>query len=199
MLRSSILAFALFAQAPTASVPSYPNVACPIMGKPISTKLYTDTALGRMWVCCKSCIKDIQADVAVAHRTAYPTVAKVENKICPVGKKPIGEGSVRVVLQGFEFSLCCEDCAATARAESQVVLAKLNDEKLADLANSVCPVSGEKSARNVFVVIDGNIVRLSDAKCVAEVEKDPAKVLARAKEIRAADEKLRAEKKSAGN
>ena len=72
-------------------------------------------------------------------------------------------------------------------------------QKLIDLANSVCPVSGERSARNVFVVIDGTIVRLSDAKCVAEAEKDPVKVLAKAKEIRAADEKLRAEKKPAGN
>src|SRR5690606_20401712 len=43
---------------PRVRVPAYPNVACPIMGKPISARLFVDTELGRFWVCCKGCDED---------------------------------------------------------------------------------------------------------------------------------------------
>ena len=61
---------------PAVSVPIFPNPSCPIMGKPISTKLFTDTEMGRIYVCCKSCFKDVLADVPIAYRTAYPTDKK---------------------------------------------------------------------------------------------------------------------------
>lgn len=165
--------------------PIYPNPSCPIMGKPVSTKLFAETQKGRIYVCCKSCIKDILADVDVAYRTAYPTDKKVDNKLCPVSGDAIKEDATKVALQGFEFSVHAPEHVAAARENSQIVLAKLNDPKLVDLDNKACPVTGQPIAKNAFAVIEGQIVRLSSAKLLEEISKDPAKVLTKAKEIRA--------------
>jgi len=171
-----------------ANTPTYPNPSCPIMGKPISTKLFADTEMGRIYICCKACVKDIQADVAIAYKTAYPIDKKIENKICPVTGGEITKESPTVVLQGFQFFLRSAGDIPTARANSQVVLARLNDPKLVDLENKTCPVTGEPTVKNAFVVIDGTIVRLSSAKLLADVAKDPPKVLKKAKEIRAQED-----------
>jgi hypothetical protein len=171
--------------APAASVPTFPNSACPIMGKPVSVKLFAETEKGRIYVCCKSCIKDILEDVETAYATAYPATKKVDNQICPVSGDPIREDAPRVVLQGFDFAVHASEHLPLARQQSQIVLAKLNDPKLVDLGNRTCPVSGTPVAPNAFVVLDGTIVRLSSAKLLDEVQKDPAAVLAKAKQLRA--------------
>jgi hypothetical protein len=165
----------------------FPNTSCPIMGKPISTRLYTDTELGRIYICCKSCVKDIRADVPVAYRTAYPTETKVENEISPVSGKPVTRESPTVVLQGFEFSVFDEDEARAARQNAQIVLASLHDPSLVDLGNQTCPVSREESESNTIVVIEGTIVRLSSTRCLDEVEMNPTGVLEKARKIRAAE------------
>lgn len=183
---------------PAASTPIYPNASCPIMGKPVSTKLFAETDKGRIYICCKGCVKDILADVPTAYRTAYPADKKVANKICPVTGGEITKDSPTVVLQGFEFFVRSKEQVRAAQENSQVVLAKLNDPKLVDLDNKTCPVTGEAVAKNTFVVIEGTIVRLSSAKLLEEVAKDPAKVLAKAKEIRAKEEKEQAAKQGQG-
>jgi len=175
-------------RAPAVSTPIYPNASCPIMGKPISTRLYTDTEKGRIWICCKGCVKDILADVATAYRTAYPADKKLENKLCPVSGLQIEKDAPTVVLQGFQFYVRGKAEVALAREQAQIVLAKLNDPKLVDLENQTCPVTGEAAAKNTFVVIAGTIVRLASAKAAEEAAKDPAKVLAKAKELRAKEQ-----------
>jgi hypothetical protein len=167
------------------TTPIFPNPSCPIMGKPVSTKLFAETEKGRIYICCKSCVKDILADVPTAYRTAYPTDKKAENKICPVTGGDITKESPTVVLQGFEFFVRAKEDVAKAREHAQIVLTKLHDPKLVDLENKTCPVTGEPTAKNTFVVIEGTIVRLSSPKLLEEVAKDPAKVLRKAKEIRA--------------
>jgi hypothetical protein len=161
------------------SVPNYPNVSCPIMGKPISQKLFVDTEKGRFWVCCKACYKDILADLDTAHAVAYPKVEKLKNATCPWTAEPIGKDSPRVVLQGFEFSIARKELLDEARANSQIVLAKLVDPKLVDVGNRVSPIDGAPIAPNSFVVVAGSIVR-----------KDAPKALARAKEIAAQQPKV---------
>lgn len=165
------------------------------MGKPISAKLFVDTDLGRVWVCCKSCYKDILADTPTAHKTAYPVVAKLANAVSPVSGKKIEKGAPRLVLQGFEFSVASTDEVAVARASSQVVLAKLVDPKLVDLANATCPVTAEPVGKNAFVVIDGTIVRLSSDKALEAATKEPAKVLDTARKQRGKDAQRDAPKK----
>lgn len=167
------------------AVPTYPNPSCPIMGKPVSTKLFAETEKGRLYVCCKGCIKDILADVETAYRTAFSEEKKVANATCPVTGDPVGEDARKAAFQGFEFSIHSAACEAKARENLQIVLAKLNDPKLVDMENKTCPVTGAPTAKNAFVVIEGAIVRLSSPKLVEEIVKDPAKVLAKAKEIRA--------------
>jgi hypothetical protein len=168
-------------------VPASPNSTCPIMGKPISTRLFTDTKLGRIYICCKACVKDIQADVEHAYRTAYPTTEKLDNKICPVtGKSLEGEAAKkakRVELQGRDFLVADEAAAASAIQDSQATLAKLADPKLEDLRNTACPVTGDPVGKNVIAVIEGRIVRFASPKAIEDARKDPSKTLARAIEI----------------
>lgn len=174
---TSASAATVFQDANAVTTPAYPNSTCPIMGKPISTKLFVDTEKGRIWVCCKSCNKEILADVAKAHQTAYPKIEKLQNELCPVTGKKIEKDAPRVVLQGFEFSVANKEAVALAQADAQVVLARLNDPKLVDVGNTVCPITGGAVGKNAFVVIGQSIVRVSSPKVLEEVKKDPAKAL----------------------
>jgi uncharacterized protein (UPF0212 family) len=181
MVLSSVLATAQ--DAPRVDVPISPNATCPIMGKKVSLPLFVDTELGRIWVCCKPCFKKILANVPKAHQTAYPVVQELANKVCPVSGEPIGEHKVAITLQATRLQLCCAGCADAARANSQVVLAKVNDDQLVDVGNDTCPQSGEPVQKNAFVVIDGNLVHLSSPKLVDDVRKAPAAALAKAREL----------------
>ncbi|MBL8738554.1 MAG: hypothetical protein JNL12_19150 [Planctomycetes bacterium] len=173
------------AQQPTATVPAAPNATCPIMGKKVSLPLFVDTELGRIWVCCKPCFKKVLKDVPKAHQTAYPVVEAVANTVCPVSGEAIGEPKVEVTLQQKRFFVCCHGCVATARADAQVVLAKLAEPQLVDLGNDLCPISGAKTTANQFVVIAGHVVRLADGKAVEASKQDPEGTLAKAKKLAA--------------
>ncbi len=166
----------------TARVPAHPNSSCPIMGKPISLKLYTDTPLGRIWVCCKSCIADIHADVGLAYKTAYPAERTLEATTCPVTGKPLTADSPQVALQGLRFRVLDDAAAKQAVAESQLVVARLLEPKLVDVANKLCPIDGKPTSANALVVIDGRIVRLSSPKHAEQAAKAPAQTLQRALE-----------------
>lgn len=173
------------AQQPTAEVPAAPNATCPIMGKKVSLPLFVDTELGRIWVCCKPCFKKVLKDVPKAHQTAYPVVDAIANETCPVSGEAIGEHKVEVTLQQKRFSVCCQGCVATARADAQVVLAKLADPRLVDLGNDLCPITGTKATANQFVVIAGHVVRLADGKAVEAGKQDPEGTLTKAKKLAA--------------
>jgi hypothetical protein len=162
------------------TVPAYPNASCPVMGKPISSRLWIDTDYGRIWICCKGCNKKIAADLANTYKAAYPRTRKLDNKNCPVSGKPIEGDGVALLLQGHEVRLHSEACIAAARAEAQLVLAKAVEPALVDVANPTCPVNGEPVAKNHFCVIDGRIVRLAKPDCLEGARKDPKGTLARA-------------------
>lgn len=175
------------AQVERVRVPSFANATCPIMGKPSSPRLFVDTDFGRIHVCCKTCNKDVLGDAEHAHKTAYPTVKKLANTVCPVEGTALDEKSPIVVLQGHEFRVHSAACVAAVRAESQRYLALVNDVKLVDVGNATCPISGEAVARNLVAIVDGALVRFSALKSIDEAKKDPAKTLAKARELRAAE------------
>jgi hypothetical protein len=178
---------AIAAQDPVATEPkAFPNATCPIMGKKVSLPLFIDTELGRIWVCCKPCFKKVLANVAAAHKTAYPVVADIDNKQCPVSGEPIGELAVAVTLQGSRFHVCCAGCVDGARAHSQLVLQKLAQPELIDVGNATCPVKGEPAAPQAFAIIAGHIVHLSSPKLLEQVNKDAGAILQKAKELAAA-------------
>ena len=162
------------------TVPTFPNSTCPIMGKPISTKLYADTEFGRIYICCKACIKKIARDPKTAYEAAYPTTKKAANAVCPIMGDKIEDAEHKVVLQGYEVSLCCDDCVGQARANPQVTLVKALNPKVKDLENKVCPITGEEVTANAFCLIGDTLVRLSSPDCVESVKKDPKGTLERA-------------------
>lgn len=168
-------------------VPAFANGTCPIMGKPSSPRLFVDTEFGRIYVCCKTCNKDVLANPAQASKTAYPTVKKLANTVCPVDRKVTNETSPTVVLQGLELRVHDAACATELRADAQRYLALVNDPELVDVGNATCPISGQPVARNTVAIVDGALVRFASPKQVEEAKKDPAKTLSRARELRAAE------------
>jgi hypothetical protein len=166
---------------PVVETPSYPNKSCPIMGKPVSARLFVDTAKGRFWVCCKACYEEILADLDTAHRTAYPEVEVLELEKCPITGNPLPEEPHRVVLQGFDVPVCCPACEPDLLRDSQVHLALLANPRLMDLRNSHCPVTDEAVTENSFCTIEGVLVRLSSPRVLEDVKTNPAKVLASAR------------------
>lgn len=196
LLAAASLALALTAQDPaptapvptahvlTVRVPTFPNSTCPIMGKKVSLPLFADTELGRIYVCCKPCIKKVHADVQAAYATAYPATVDAANAVCPVSGEPIGEDRVTVLLQGVRVPLCCAGCVDAARKDAQVVLTRVREPKLVDVGNVTCPVDGQPVQPNAFVVVGDAIVRLSSPAHAAEVEKAPRAKLEAARAIR---------------
>jgi hypothetical protein len=162
------------------TVPTFPNATCPIMGKPSSTTLFTDTEYGRIYVCCKPCIKKIARDPKIAYDTAYPTTKKAANTVCPIMGDEIEDAEHKVVLQGYEIALCCDPCNADARANPQVTLVKALDPKVKDLENTNCPITGDEVTANAFCLIGDTLVRLSSPGCVESVKKDPKGTLEKA-------------------
>jgi hypothetical protein len=180
------------------SVPTFHNELCPIMKKPVVTTQFAETANGRIYVCCKGCIKKIQADVPAAYKAAYATPKKLENKTCPVSGDEIGDSAVSVSLQGHDFKVCCQGCVSTATENGLIILAKLTNPKLSDVGNSTCPMSGKPVAANTFAIVGDYVVRLASADAVEQVRKDPKKALDKAREIKAASGKKGATGKAGG-
>jgi hypothetical protein len=178
--------------APAVVVPTFPNSTCPVMGKPISTRLFTDTTYGRIYICCKGCIEEIQADVPFAYRTAYPRTEMLRNKRCPVTGAEIGAEAKRVLLQGVEFSVLDAPAAKKAVEDAQATLAKLRDPKLVDVGNRTCPILGTPVAPNVVAIHAGHLIRLASVEAFEELQKDPAQGLARARAIRAREDQAAA-------
>lgn len=190
----SLLGVALRAQEPTPApvapplrveVPTFPNQTCPIMGKKVSMPLFVDTEAGRFYVCCKPCFKKILANVEAAYKTAYPTTRAIANQVCPVSGEPIGDDAATVVLQGYSFRVCCAGCVGPARTHAQVTLTKLLRQDVVDVGNATCPVRGGPVAKNAFALVGNSLVHLSSPGLVEAVEKEPAKVLQKARELAA--------------
>jgi len=166
----------------TVTVPTWGNATCPIMGKPSSEALYVDVKFGRIYICCPPCARKIRAEPATAYRAAYPTVTHLDNKIDPVTGQALGEKTVSVEIQGYEFKVCADGCEAKARENSQITLVHLLMPDVVDIRNTRCPIDGEPVVANAFCLIGNNLVHLSSQKHVAQVKENPAAALAKARE-----------------
>jgi hypothetical protein len=163
------------------SVPTFHNETCPAMGKPAKANLFVETAHGRVHVCCKVCLKKVDADQEGMYKKAYATTKSAGNKACPVTGEPVGKNAPTVTVQGIEIALCCKDCEKPLLANSQIYLAKLANPKLVDLGNKVDPIDGKPVANNAFCVIGDSLIHLSCAESADAVAKDPKKALEKAK------------------
>jgi len=162
------------------SVPAFANTNCPIMGGPAKQGLFVDTDHGRIYMCCKGCTKKIQADPEAAWRKAYPKIAKLDNKICPVTGAPIGKGAPTISLQGYEVSLGSKECIKEARENAQSVLFKALDPRVTVVGNRVCPVTGKAVGKNCVVLIGDHLVNLASPDAVEEVRKAPKQMFDKA-------------------
>jgi hypothetical protein len=186
------------AKTPVVSVPTFMNTTCPIMGKPASKALFTDTDFGRLYVCCPPCVAKIKADPERASKTAYPVVKKVGNTVDPVTGAKIGDKPVFVTLQGYEIALASAGNVKAARANAQIVLVKATRPDVVDVGNRTDPITGKPVVDNAFVLIDKDLVRLSSPDVVEKVRLDPAKALEAAKEIAAKEAAEREKAKGTG-
>jgi uncharacterized protein (UPF0212 family) len=166
------------------SIPAFPNSACPIMGKRVSTRLFAETERGRIYVCCKSCIQDILLNVDGTYRTAYPSAREAGNQICPVSNEPVGEQPFLLELQGVRFALSRAEHADAARANAQALLARHANPSLEELGNRTCPVTGKPADAAALVQIGTTLVRLASLREFDAVRADPARVLAKARALR---------------
>jgi hypothetical protein len=184
---------------PKVTVPTFHNEVCPAMGKPVKTNLFVDTPNGRVYVCCKVCLKKVEGDPEAMYKKAYATTKSANNKTCPVTGEPVDAKSPKVTVQGQEIALCCKDCEKPLRANAQIYLAKLANPKINDLGNKVDPISGKPCVDNAFCLIGDDLVHLSCCESVDEVQKDPKKALEKAKEGKTADGAKEGEKKGGPN
>lgn len=170
------------AEPPAVAVPVIMNPNCPIMGKPSSVLLFTDTAKGRIYLCCAPCARKVRKDPDRAYEAAFPTSQKAGNTACPVTGKAVDGKSPTIVLQGVEIAVATEDAKKLAPSMAQIVLAKALDPGVRDVGNVNCPITGKPVSVNAYCLVGKDLVRLSDAECVAEVRKDPARALVKARE-----------------
>jgi hypothetical protein len=170
---------------PAVSVPTFENKTCPIMAKPSSKALFTDTAEhGRIYVCCMPCIPKIQRDQERAYAAAYPAPKKVANAVDPLTGKALGEDALTVSLQGYEIRVAPANIQR-AKANAQIVLTKALRPRVVDIGNLTSPISGKPAAANVFALVDDDMIRLASAAEVEDVKRDPEKARKAAKDIAA--------------
>jgi hypothetical protein len=184
--------------APVVTVPTFGNGTCPIMGKPSSKALFTDTDYGRIYVCCPPCVKKIQLDAERAYKAAYPALKQAGNILDPVTGAKIGDKPVLITLQGYEIALASEDSVKPARANAQITLIKATRPDVVDFDNHTDPITGQPVANNAFVLIDKDLVHLSAPSVVDSVRLDPEKARKAAKAIAAKEAEEREKAKSAG-
>lgn len=184
--------------APVVTVPTFENATCPIMGKPSSKALFTDTDFGRIYVCCPPCVKKIQADAERAYKAAYPVLKAAGNTLDPVTGAKIGDKPVLITLQGYEIALASEDSVKLARANAQIALVKATRPDVVDLDNHTDPITGQPVTNNAFVLIDKDLVHLSAPSVVDSVRSNPEAARKAAKAIAAKEAEDREKAKSAG-
>jgi hypothetical protein len=198
-----LLAATAFAQEPAADVTPppakkapyevhhlYPLGTCIISGEELGDDAVTFQAGGRTFrTCCPKCEKKIEkspadyiekldAAVIAAQAAHYPLT------VCPISGKKLGEKPVEIVIDDTLVRLCCPKCEAKARAEGAKIVQKIHDaaysEQMTSYPLKTCVVSGEELDKDaVSTLFDTTLVRTCCSKCVAKVEKDPAKYLAK--------------------
>jgi hypothetical protein len=87
--------------------------------------------------------------------------------------------------------------AKIAADDAQATLARVFEPELIDVANQLCPVTGEAVAKNTVVIVGKRLIRLSSPKCVETVELEPERIVKKALEIRASQDAADAKQKPA--
>jgi hypothetical protein len=170
----------------------YPLNTCVVTDEELEGEGTTVEAGGRTFkLCCKKCTAKLEKDVATyAKKVDAAIVAaqlpKYPLNTCPVsGEKLGGMGEpVRIVVDGTLVQLCCAKCTKQATSESAAMAMKVRDaafaQQMAKYPLKTCVVTGkELGADAVNTMFGTTLVRTCCPKCVAAIEKEPAKFIAK--------------------
>ena len=102
-----------------AQLPSYPKMQCPVSDEPLEEPIDLVREGRLIRVCCKGCVKKVDADPAAMIALIDKAVIAEQSpsyplKTCPVSGKP-AEGANDVVHGTRLVRLCCEKCEAACR------------------------------------------------------------------------------------
>lgn len=170
--------------------PSYPLASCVVSGEELGSmgapyETVVDGHLVRL--CCKSCLKQVQADPAKVVAAIEAAVVKQQRALypldaCPVSGEPLGADAVDVVVGTRLVRTCCAKCAKAVRADASAALAKV-DAGLIQKQRPVyplatCVVSGEPLEDAHEFLYGVRLVRTCCARCEQAFRREPEKFLA---------------------
>ena len=168
----------------------YPLDTCVVSGEKLDADAVTVEAGGRTFkLCCDKCSSKLQKDTATYTKKLDDAIIaqqlpRYPLTTCPVsGEKLGGMGEpAQVVVDGTLVQMCCAKCTKKVTAEAAAMAQKVRDAAFAAQSAKyplkTCPVSGkELGADAVSTMFGTTLVKTCCAKCVATIEKDPAKYL----------------------
>lgn len=178
----------------------YPFDACPITGKKLGEKGEPVIAVydGReVRFCCPACPKKFEQDkagnlakldekIAEDQLAIYPvTTSVVSGKALP--DKPVdfvhGNRLVRVADESERKEFMKDSARYVAALDKALI-----EQQGKNYPLKTCPVSGDKFGGEMGepkdVVLAGRLIRLCCDDCTKQLEKDPAKFIAKADEVR---------------
>jgi len=180
-----------------AQLPSYPKMTCPVSDEPLEEPidLVRDGRLIR--VCCKGCVKKVDADAAAMIAKIDAAVVAEQGpsyplKTCPVSGES-AEGGVEFVHGTRLVRLCCKKCKAAFEKDPAPTMAKIDaaliEAQRPNYKVDVCVVSGEKlgsMGEPIDVLYGTRLVRLCCKGCKKSVAKKGPELIAKLDALAAA-------------
>lgn len=113
-----------------------PAAVCPVMGGKIDTSIAVDYKDGKVYFCCKGCIKPFQKDTAKYAAKANLQLVlteQAEQKGCPISGKAVNDDTALEVA-GATVKFCCNGCrgkVAKEEDEKEQIQTVFNDKAFA--------------------------------------------------------------------
>lgn len=121
---------------------------------------------------------DAKPAAAKAEAKAEVSVPFHGNAECPMSGEKIKTGKF-AEKDGKRIYVCCSKCERAANKDFDTAYAKAYPaDKVVDLANELCPVSGDKVKADVSVAFQGHKVHFCCQKCAAKWQEGGQKNLA---------------------
>ncbi len=133
--------------------------------------LISSSSFGQSKDCCdkeqaSQCCTE-KKDCCDKHGNAGGDTA-VTGMTCPVSGEAIGEGQgVKFSYYGKDYTFCCEGCESKFKKEPMNYIKE----------EMTCPVMGETTVKDVFVMHNGAKYYLCCKSCLKKFESDPEKYI----------------------
>jgi len=178
------------AEAKIVTTDAYPfGNTCMISGKPAKKGLVAEAKGYHIKVCCKRCLKKIEADPAKYAKKFEAAVISQQSKnyplkVCPISGEKLGKMGkpAKIVIDNHLVELCCKGCTKKANKKKAEIIAKITDAAYKTQSHSktmaTCPVSGKPVGKKPVELMHGTtLVQFCCKKCKAKFVKNPSKFL----------------------